>query len=408
MPPQDPFGPDSEYLSPDPPRPAGSGATPTSGRPRRRWSLLLLAVVVLLLVETVIVLVNHGIAAGPHPDAGPATTPPSSPGPTEAGTTDPTPVYGPPIWVTTTLSWVPPAGLTGRWDLLARGSGVVVRLSPATGTVSRIGIPQLGSSGPVSFLATATAVLVRPLDHVAGYVVPDGGQARPMAASLAEDGPMLPGPDPSHVWVASPDDAHPALVLKPVAGGPGSSRLEVPTDSSVVGAMPDGAGYALFATERGLVDVRPDGSRVVSRGTLLASGPRSWLVRECVPATRCTSVLIDQASLARADLGVPAKPDASGAISPDGRFAVLVRPGSAKGSSSVELVGLASPTRRVLPVAAADGPAPDTVAWSPDGRWLFVLLARGGICVVDAATGAVRDIGVQLPTLVQLAIRSAA
>ncbi len=49
----------------------------------------------------------------------------------------------------------------------------------------------------------------------------------------------------------------------------------------------------------------------------------------------------------------------------------------------------------------------DTMAWSPDGRWLFVAGADGRLCPIDATTGQVHDLGVTLPPVTQVAVRPA-
>jgi sugar lactone lactonase YvrE len=48
------------------------------------------------------------------------------------------------------------------------------------------------------------------------------------------------------------------------------------------------------------------------------------------------------------------------------------------------------------------------LAWSPDGKWLFVVAAHGKLLAIWAATGQVTGLGVTLPPLQQIAVRSAA
>jgi hypothetical protein len=43
--------------------------------------------------------------------------------------------------------------------------------------------------------------------------------------------------------------------------------------------------------------------------------------------------------------------------------------------------------------------------WSPDGRWLFVAGADGGIRAVDPATGKVTPLGISVRSPSQLAVR---
>jgi hypothetical protein len=47
------------------------------------------------------------------------------------------------------------------------------------------------------------------------------------------------------------------------------------------------------------------------------------------------------------------------------------------------------------------------MVWSPDSRWLFVAGGGGRLFPIEAATGDVHDLGVQVPPLSQVAIRPA-
>jgi hypothetical protein len=48
-----------------------------------------------------------------------------------------------------------------------------------------------------------------------------------------------------------------------------------------------------------------------------------------------------------------------------------------------------------------------TLAWSPDSRWLFVVAANGTLTVVNAHTRHIENIGVNVPSVSQIAIRNA-
>ena len=54
------------------------------------------------------------------------------------------------------------------------GPDGVVRIELARGRITRTAVPPVDSSGPISFLAGPGSAIVRPLDAVAGYAVPDG------------------------------------------------------------------------------------------------------------------------------------------------------------------------------------------------------------------------------------------
>jgi hypothetical protein len=117
-------------------------------------------------------------------------------------------------------------------------------------------------------------------------------------------------------------------------------------------------------------------------------------------------VVTDRATGARYRLGTPPiqTTATTGVISPDGTVAAL-REG---GATSLHLVRLSSGADRRLTVPADAQFAEDTMVWSPDSRWLFVTSASGRLYPVDRATGAVHDLGVPLPPLIQLAVRNAA
>ena len=49
--------------------------------------------------------------------------------------------------------------------------------------------------------------------------------------------------------------------------------------------------------------------------------------------------------------------------------------------------------------------ADQTLAWSPDSRWLFIVAANGELAAVNARTRHVEGLGVELPPIGQIAIR---
>jgi WD40 repeat protein len=98
--------------------------------------------------------------------------------------------------------------------------------------------------------------------------------------------------------------------------------------------------------------------------------------------------------------------DDPGAISPDGRLVALVS-ATQSGARTLHLVDLGTGADRLLTIPPAGGRLGDTVAWSPDSSFLFVLGAAGDLSVLDAATGEPQELGVPLPAMTQLAIRTA-
>ena len=71
----------------------------------------------------------------------------------------------------------------------------------------------------------------------------------------------------------------------------------------------------------------------------------------------------------------------------------------------LELVSLTSGDveRVAVPVARAN--PSQSLAWSPDSRWLFVVTASGSLAAVDVRTGLPRDLNLPLSGLSQIAIR---
>ena len=69
-------------------------------------------------------------------------------------------------------------GVTGRWELFARGAEEVVRIEPAGGRITRTAVPALLSGAPVSFVVTPDRAVVRSIDQVPGDGVLAGGSVQ--------------------------------------------------------------------------------------------------------------------------------------------------------------------------------------------------------------------------------------
>jgi hypothetical protein len=175
-------------------------------------------------------------------------------------------------------------------------------------------------------------------------------------------------------------------------------------------ALPDGRGGVLVVDYSGGTydDVRPGGFQRIA-GTLAAVGPTRWLVVDCHAGRRCSNVIVDPATGARHVLPGPAAEPSPGAapgvICPDGSAAAIA---AASGKRvTLHLLNLVSGSDQQVSVSlAADSAADQTLAWSPDSRWLFVVTAQGKLVAVDARTGHVEGLGVSLPPLSLIAVRS--
>ena len=313
------------------------------------------------------------------------------------------PIANPPAPVAVTDLGHPLLGVTAGWELFGRGDGVLVRVQLARGRITRTVVPGLQSTGPVSFLVGNGRALIRPIDFVPGYVVADGQPARPMPTSLVDSGPILPGPDPAHVWVA-PDPERTMMALAGVDGGRTGTTIRLPPESSPLDAVADGAGYVLIASPRGVFDARPDALRRISTGSLLAVGPTGWLVAETDRRRHEVLVFIDSRNGRRHVVG-PALPGGppDGVIAPDGRTAVIF---AADYDVTPYVLPLAGAVRHPveLPGLSIDVSDAGTVAWSPDGRLLFAVDTTGVVRVIDVRTGQISTLDAPLPRLRQLVV----
>ncbi len=293
-------------------------------------------------------------------------------------------------------------GETGGWELFGRGPDSVVRLQIAEDRITRTTGIGLGSGGPVAFVVGSSEALIRPLDDVPGYAIPDGQPARELRAGLRAGEFVLPGPDPDHVWLR--DRA--SMTLVGLDGGPSDTSIPVPAGFSPY-PVADGAGYLLLAKTdgRAVYDARPGSLRRLTTGVVLAIGPTRWLIRECASTHRCTTTTVEQATGARHVLrdmyGYENGP--AGLISPDGAVAAMTDPVT----GTVHLISLANGVDRPLDVTVDTRIADGTMVWSPDSRWLFVADKYGDLAAVERRTGQTRHFGTVLPELSQLAIRPA-
>lgn len=299
----------------------------------------------------------------------------------------------------------PLLGVRAGWELFGLGLGEVVRIQLGRARITRTAFPGLLSSGPVTLLAGPHQAIVRPLDYVPGYLVPDGQTARPLRGALSSGGVVLPGPRPGEFWMESGDGAHMSMLLV----DPEGNRLgrAVPTPMSSGWPFPDGRGYLMVQRRTGVYDQGPGWSRLVTSGAIAAAGPTRWLAVEC-PQGHCRYLVINPASRSRYLLAGQAPASGSvapfaGAVSPHGQFAALVVYGR-DGKPFLRLLDLVS-----CAVLLSVPVNPDTLGnavWSPDGRWLFAVSPDGRLLAINPVTQAMQGIGVSLPPLSALAVRA--
>jgi hypothetical protein len=304
--------------------------------------------------------------------------------------------------------------LRGNWELFGYGPGWVVRIQFASGRITRTVVPPVLSSGPVTFLVGPHQVIIRPLDFVPGYLVPDGRPARllpgALVGALGSGGTVIPGPQPGTAWVQAGYQVM-SMPLVRMDGTRTGVSLRLPPGGPWL-AIPDGRGYVLADADGpgGLYDVRPGGVRRIA-GMLAAVGPTRWLTVDCPAGHRCTNVVVDQqggasrilpGSSAELEPGSP-----PGVIAPDGSAAAVMR--DSGDQVTLHLLNLVSGADRQIPVSLDQGSAAhQTLTWSPDSRWLFVVAANGELAAVNARTQQVEGLGVELPPISQIAVRNLA
>ena len=343
-----------------------------------------------LLVPLAVVLVAVGLGrAGP-------VEPVRAPAPTALPTTPSPAGSAPPVAVLTVGH--PLLGVTAGWELFGRSAEEVVRIELARGRITRTAMAPLLSGAPVSFVVGPDRAIVRSLDQVPGYVVPDGRPARPLPAALDGGGVALPGPTPGTVWVQGAA----TMVLRGVADGRARSYVPVPESTPEISA--DGAGGIVLRITGGVYAATPAGLRRITTGGLLAVGPSRWLTLECDATHRCRPYAIDRATGARR--AVPAVLPADvprGVVAPDGRTAALFRL-RRDGTPVPYLLDLRTGASRPLGVSI-DPPDEVNLVWSPDSRWLFTTADTGMVSAIDPGTGLATELGVALTAPGQLAVR---
>jgi hypothetical protein len=296
-------------------------------------------------------------------------------------------------------------GVTSGWDLFGLGPDGLVRIELERGRIIRTAVPPLDSTGPVSLVVGPDQAVIRPLDLVPGYLVPDGQPARRLPEPLRHGGVVVPGPAAGQVWVLPADS--PAMTVYSLLSRTSGASVQLPGGPWATAA--DGRGGVLLESGSGsFYDAGPGGVRPVAAEAVLAVGPARWLEVTCGRPGHCADVA---ASPAGGTGHVLPGPEARavqpfGAVSPDGSVAAVFEP-AAGGRVVLRLISLTSGATRSVPLAVRATLGPQALAWSPDSRWLFTAAADGTLRAVNARTSRSRSLGVRLPPLTELAVRNA-
>jgi hypothetical protein len=312
--------------------------------------------------------------------------------------------------ITVTRFGHPILGVRAGWQLIGLAGNEVIAVQFARGQIVRTAIPRLIGDGIVSLVTAPDAVLVRPLDNVPGYIVPDGKPSRPLTGALARGGYLLPGPTPAEQWLG-----YGQLILV----GPDGKREDARLPESAllwatqVPAFSDGRGGLILTGAAGAVYDANDGALRPVSALPFAVGPRNWLGLQCGNGS-CSNVVVSAATGASRTLPGSALlapwpwRTLPGVASPDGTSAAVFVPGPPKGQAWLDLVSLSSGAVLRVPVPVAVDSSSQLLAWSPDSRWLFVVTARGTLAIIDGRTGQPRTLSLGLSGLSQIVIRPVA
>jgi hypothetical protein len=190
-------------------------------------------------------------------------------------------------------------------------------------------------------------------------------------------------------------------LIGPGAPAPGPTVV-IPGDGYLAD---DGTGHVMYATRINNESylTSPGRWQLKTSGQLLAAGANEVVTTERAAPGRYATVLTDVLSGRRrlwASRGFVADP-VLGPVAPGGRTAAVLT--SASTTTRLNLLDLTTGVQRGPGIALAGNA--ESVAWSPDGHWLFAATANGAVVAVDARTAAVHQLGLSLPPLTLLVVR---
>ncbi len=318
--------------------------------------------------------------------------------------------------VSVTFTGRPILGIRASWEVFAHGPGDLVAIDLARGKITTTVLPAEVSGNPYTwFLVGPHEAVIRSEGGLEpGYVVPDGGPARRLGATLAGAGPLLPGPVSGQAWRYSWVAGSPVMTLVTLAGRPVGPVIALAPPHHPAPGMPaaDGrGGVLLLESAAEAYDVGPD-QRGQVNGQVIAVGPTRWLIVSCRDGTRCRNVVYDPRSGAERVLPGPALASAAyiwppaGVVSPDGSAAAIIDTATVDTTTAqptIRLINLATGADSRIAVPFDRDVGSQSMAWSPDGRWLFVA-DDGRLLAVNASTGRVTGLGVRLPDVSQVAV----
>lgn len=379
--------------------PVDGGEPPRGPRPIWRGWYVLIGIVVVAVVLALTVGRHSSHKAAPRPTPTPSrTTPTPTPTPTRSPLLDPT-TNAPPVQVTNLGH--PLLDVDPGVEVFAYGGDTVLRIQLAAGRVTRTRGVLMGGGGPGFLVPGPHQLVLGSWDPGSGFAVPDGRPPHDLPGVLARGGSILPGPDPSHVWVSPNDPSDPRTELVGFDGRP--TGVSVPVSASIS----DGTGYLVVGLTGGMYDVRPGSTQRITSGALLAIGPTRWLTEECDEQHHCTRDVVDRATGARRVLGPTTdNNDPPGVISADGRTAAVLSTNAQGFKTTLHFVDLETGADRTtsLQVNRDAGYSGGAMAWTPDGSWLIAVDSSGRVVAIDRA-GHTKVLASGDPVMIQLALR---
>lgn len=343
----------------------------------------------------------------PRPSASGASVPgasPSATGASPSGTTGstPSPSQAGPV-VTSRHPALP--GAASDWEVLAVGSDQLVKVHPASGRVTTTNIGSITNDSTVSLVPLPGHTLVYQPGASVGTLVPDDAPPMDLSQDLMGPGQILPGPDPEHVWVQGMTGGRISLTLHEWRGGAAGRRILF---SRYGYPYPDGAGQILFVGVGGTYRAGPGPARRLTTGYLVAVGATACLTVDCDDQAACRLALYGRDGVRHdvpGDQFVQPGPG-PGAVSPDGRTAAVFDFDETQSNGPrLKLLDLGTGRGRAVDRPMGGSAAYDSLAWSPDSRWLLLIDSSSHLAAYDTQRGTIVNLAAPLPTVDHIAVR---
>lgn len=379
----------------------------------------LLLLTVLLLVGALVAVVALSRPVGSSAPE-PSSPPPPRPSPSVRPTPSPTPSpradvdEEQPVLDTSGVPVLPDADPS--WELFLQTATDVQRLQLSTGDVVRTRSRVASAPGSrAAFLPGPDGVLAFSEESGTAEFVPDDAAAERVEVPGAQGGrgfaTLLPGP-PGQAWLSrfDYDRGSTTVELLDLSGRSAGGRRTITVPGTAWPAvLPDGVGGLLVQATGGVWSLAGDRPSRVTRGRVLATGPRALVLLDCDDALVCSRYVREQATGLERRLG-PAEPSdgftETGLTSPDGRW-VATRGYGTDGTDRVVVVDLLD--GRTVATLHDDGGSlsvdpTNALVWTPDGRQLL-FLDGDGLRLLDPGTGEQRRVELGGVTPVRLALR---